>query len=95
MLVGGLRALGANHGGIKHGVSPTARRVLTTDFFVNLVDMNNEWRASASAENVYEVVDRSSGQAKWTATANDLVFGSHCSCVRWRRCTPRTTAQTN
>jgi cyclophilin family peptidyl-prolyl cis-trans isomerase len=67
----------------------------TSQFFVNLVDMNNEWRASASAENVYEVVDRSSGQAKWTATANDLVFGSHCSCVRWRRCTPRTTAQTN
>ena len=50
---------------------------MTNDFFVNLVDMRTEWRASESAENVYEGVDRSSGQAKWTATANDLVFGSH------------------
>ena len=51
--------------------------MLTNDFFVNLVDMGNEWKASESAENVYEVVDRHSGARKWTATANDLVFGSN------------------
>jgi catalase-peroxidase len=77
VLVGGLRALGANHGGSKHGVFTDRPGKLTNDFFVNLVDMGNEWKASESAENVYEVVDRSSGQKKWTATANDLVFGSN------------------
>jgi catalase-peroxidase len=77
VLVGGLRALGANHGGSKHGVFTDKPGVLTNDFFVNLVDMGNEWKASETAENVYEVVDRSSGQRKWTATANDLVFGSN------------------
>jgi catalase-peroxidase len=77
VLVGGLRALGANHGGSKHGVFTDRPGTLTNDFFVNLVDMGNEWKASESAENVYEVFDRSSGQKKWTATANDLVFGSN------------------
>jgi catalase-peroxidase len=77
VLVGGLRALAANHGGSKHGVFTDRPGVLTNDFFVNLVDMGNEWKASESAENVYEVVDRASGQKKWTATANDLVFGSN------------------
>jgi catalase-peroxidase len=77
VLVGGLRALGANHGGSKHGVFTDRPGVLTNDFFVNLVDMGNEWKASESAENVYEVVDRHSGARKWTATANDLVFGSN------------------
>jgi catalase-peroxidase len=76
-LVGGLRALGANHGGSKHGVFTDKPGVLTTDFFVNLLDMGTEWKASKSAENVYEGVDRASGKAKWTATANDLVFGSN------------------
>src|ERR1700757_1615433 len=77
VLVGGLRALDANHGGSKHGVFTDRPGTLTNDFFVNLVDMGNEWKASESAENVYEVIDRSSGQLKWTATANDLVFGSN------------------
>ncbi len=76
-LVGGLRALGANHGGSKHGVFTDKPGVLTNDFFVNLLDMGTEWKASKSAENVYEGTDRASGQAKWTATANDLVFGSN------------------
>ncbi|MGX9791863.1 catalase/peroxidase HPI [Mycobacterium sp. MMS18-G62] len=76
VLVGGLRALGANHGGNKHGVFTDRPGVLTNDFFVNLLDMDTEWR-SGSAENVYEGVDRASGQLKWTATANDLVFGSN------------------
>jgi catalase-peroxidase len=77
VLVGGLRALGANHGGSKHGVFTDKTGVLTNDFFVNLLDMNTEWKASKSAENVYEGHDRSSGALKWTATANDLVFGSN------------------
>ncbi|WP_327151780.1 catalase/peroxidase HPI [Nocardia sp. NBC_01329] len=77
VLVGGLRALGANHGGTKHGVLTDRPGVLTTDFFVNLLDQNTEWKASESAENVYEGSDRRTGATKWTATANDLVFGSH------------------
>ncbi|MCV7195253.1 catalase/peroxidase HPI [Mycobacterium angelicum] len=77
VLVGGLRALGANHGGSKHGVFTDKPGALTNDFFVNLLDMGTEWKASGTAENVYEGFDRSSGQLKWTATANDLVFGSN------------------
>ena len=77
VLVGGLRALGANHGGSKHGVFTDAPGTLTNDFFVNLLDMSTEWKPSKSSENVYEGVDRASGQTKWTATANDLVFGSN------------------
>jgi catalase-peroxidase len=76
VLVGGLRALGANHGGTKHGVFTDKPGVLTNDFFVNLLDMGTDWK-SGSTENVYEGVDRASGQTKWTATANDLVFGSN------------------
>ncbi len=77
VLIGGLRALGANYGGTKHGVFTDRPGVLTNDFFVNLLDMGTEWKGSGSAENVYEGTDRASGQPKWTATANDLVFGSH------------------
>jgi catalase-peroxidase len=77
VLVGGLRALGANHGGSKHGVFSDQTGVLTNDFFVNLLDMSTEWKASETAENVYEGHDRASGALKWTATANDLVFGSN------------------
>ncbi len=77
VLVGGLRALGANHGGSKHGVFTDKPGVLTNDFFVNLLDMSTEWKASETAENVYEGHDRASGALKWTATANDLVFGSN------------------
>ena len=76
-LVGGLRVLGANHGGSKHGVFTKKTGVLSNDFFVNLLDMGTEWKVSKSAENVYEGFDRKSGKAKWTATANDLVFGSN------------------
>jgi catalase-peroxidase len=77
VLIGGLRALGANHGGSKHGVFTDKTGVLTNDFFVNLLDMGTEWKASENAENVYEGHDRTSGALKWTATANDLVFGSN------------------
>ena len=76
-LVGGMRMLGANHGGSKHGVFTDSPGVLSNDFFVNLLDMATEWKVSESSENVYEGVDRASGKTRWTATANDLVFGSH------------------
>ncbi len=77
VLVGGLRVLGANHGGSKHGVFTKKAGVLSNDFFVNLLDMSTEWSVSKGSENVYEGLDRKTGKVKWTATANDLVFGSN------------------
>jgi catalase-peroxidase len=77
VLVGGLRALGTNHGGTKHGVFTDKPGTLNNDFFVNLLDMGTVWDVSESTENVYEGRDRVTGQPKWTATANDLVFGSN------------------
>jgi catalase-peroxidase len=77
VLVGGLRALGTNHGGTKHGVFTERPGTLTNDFFVNLLDMGTVWDVSESTENVFEGRDRATGQPKWTATANDLVFGSN------------------
>jgi catalase-peroxidase len=76
VLVGGLRVLGANAGQTRHGVFTDRPGTLTNEFFVNLLDMSTEWRQSAE-ENVYEGRDRATGDAKWTATAVDLVFGSH------------------
>jgi catalase-peroxidase len=73
-LVGGLRVLGANAGGSKHGVFTDKPGVLSTDFFVNLLDMGTDWKAAGG---VYEGRDRKSGKAKWTATRADLVFGSN------------------
>jgi catalase-peroxidase len=77
VLVGGMRVLGANHGGTGHGVFTDRSGTLTNDFFVNLLDMRTEWKASAEEENVYEGRDRATGDVRWTATAVDLVFGSH------------------
>ncbi|MFD9473187.1 catalase/peroxidase HPI [Streptomyces goshikiensis] len=77
VLVGGMRALNTGFKGSSHGVFTDRPETLTTDFFVNLLDMRTEWKASASAENAYEGRDRATGEAKWTATAVDLVFGSH------------------
>jgi catalase-peroxidase len=77
VLVGGLRALDANHGGSSLGVFTERPGTLTNDFFVNLLDMGTEWSVSSSAENVYEGRDRATGETKWTATAVDLVFGSN------------------
>jgi catalase-peroxidase len=77
VLIGGLRALNANSGQAQHGVFTDRPETLTTDFFVNLLDMSTEWKASASAENVYEGRDRGTGEVKWTGTAVDLVFGSN------------------
>jgi catalase-peroxidase len=76
-LVGGLRALGANCGGTELGVLTDRPGVLTNDFFVHLLDMGTEWKASASTEHVYEGRDRDTGDTRWTATAVDLVFGSN------------------
>ncbi len=76
VLVGGMRVLGANSGGSTHGVLTDRPGTLTNDFFVNLLDLGTEWRVS-QAEHVYEGVDRTSGEVKWTATAVDLVFGSN------------------
>ncbi|MFF5446324.1 catalase/peroxidase HPI [Streptomyces sp. NPDC012888] len=77
VLVGGMRALNANVGQSRHGVLTERPEALTNDFFVNLLDMRTEWKASATDEGVYEGRDRVSGEVKWTATAVDLVFGSH------------------
>jgi len=77
VLVGGLRALGANAGGSSLGVFTDRVGTLTNDFFVNLLDMSTEWNTSSSAEGVYEGKDRATGEVKWTATAADLVFGSN------------------
>ena len=77
VLVGGMRALGANAGQTDHGVFTDRAGTLTNDFFVNLLDMGTEWRVSESTENVYEGRDRSTGEVTRTATAVDLVFGSN------------------
>jgi catalase-peroxidase len=77
VLVGGMRALNANYGQARHGVFTDRPETLTNDFFVNLLDMSTEWKASASSENIYEGRDRATGDLKWTGTAVDLVFGSN------------------
>ncbi|WP_324282099.1 catalase/peroxidase HPI [Cyanobacterium aponinum UTEX 3222] len=75
VLVGGMRVLGTNYGGTKHGVLTDREGVLTNDFFVNLTDMNYQWKPAGN--NLYEICDRISDQVKWTATRVDLVFGSN------------------
>ena len=76
VLVGGLRVLGANAGGSKHGVFTKTPGRLTNDFFVNLLDMGTQWQPAA-AEGVYEGLDRKTKEPKWTGTRVDLIFGSH------------------
>ncbi|PWC45832.1 catalase/peroxidase HPI [Azospirillum sp. TSO22-1] len=76
VLVGGLRVLGANAGGSRHGAFTEQPGTLTNDFFVNLLDMNTEWQAP-NADGVYEGRDRKTKAATWTATRVDLIFGSH------------------
>ena len=77
VLVGGLRAIGANAGGSPHGILTERAGVLSNDFFVNLLDMSTEWVRSPDQEGVHEGRDRKSGAPKWTVTAVDLVFGSN------------------
>lgn len=76
VLVGGLRALNTNYSGISHGVLTSNPGTLSNDFFVNLLDMATVWKKSAE-EGVYEGIDRSTGEMKWTATSVDLIFGSN------------------
>lgn len=76
VLVGGMRALDANTGGVKHGVLTSKPGTLSNDFFVNLLDMSTRWQ-KASTEGLYEGIDRATGEVKYTATPVDLVFGSN------------------
>jgi catalase-peroxidase len=75
VLVGGMRVLGTNYGGSRHGVFTDQEGVLTNDFFVNLTDMNFAWKPTG--QNLYEIRDRKTDEVKWTATRVDLVFGSN------------------
>ena len=77
VLIGGLRALGANFGQSRHGVFTLRPETLTNDFFVNLLDMNTKWQKSATSEGVLEGRDLATGELKWTGTVVDLVFGSN------------------
>ena len=74
-LVGGMRVLGTNYAGTKHGVFTEREGVLSNDFFVNLTDMNYQWKPTG--RNSYDIVERNTGDTKWTATRVDLVFGSN------------------
>lgn len=74
-LIGGMRVLGTNHGGTRHGVFTDRVGVLSNDFFVNLTDMAYTWKPTG--RNTYQIVDRKTGATKWTATRVDLVFGSN------------------
>ncbi len=91
VLVGGMRALNANFGQSQHGVFTDRPETLTNDFFVNLLDMGTEWKASVSAENVYEGRDRATGEVKWTAHRRrprlrfELPAPSHLGGLRMRR----------
>jgi len=76
-LVGGLRVLGANHGGSKHGRLTDRPETLTNDFFVHLLDMRTEWKAVSEAQELFEGRDRTTGAVRWTGTRADLVFGSN------------------
>jgi catalase-peroxidase len=77
VLLGGLRVLGANVGGSKHGVFTTRPDALTNDFFKNLLDMSVEWKPMSASNDTFEARDRKTGAVKWTGTRVDLVFGSH------------------
>jgi catalase-peroxidase len=77
VLVGGLRVLGANAGGSKHGVFTKQTETLSNDFFVNLLDMSTSWKSVSDADGIFEGRDRATGDLKWTATRVDLVFGSN------------------
>lgn len=77
VLLGGLRVLGANVGGSKHGVFTTRPDTLTNDFFKHLLDMSVEWKPTSASNDTFEARDRKTGEVKWTGTRVDLVFGSH------------------
>jgi catalase-peroxidase len=77
VLVGGMRALNANYNGSKHGIFTTSKDVLSNEFFVNLLDMSTEWKATSDTKEEFEGKDRKTGKVKYTATRADLIFGSN------------------
>jgi catalase-peroxidase len=77
VLVGGLRVLGANYRQSKRGVFTDKPGTLTNDFFVNLLDMATEWKASSTVEGEFEGLDRETGEVKWTGSRVDLIFGAN------------------
>ena len=77
VLIGGMRVLNANFEQSQHGVFTKRLEMLTNDFFVNLLDMSTEWKATSEDENVFEGCDRATGELKWTGTRIDLIFGSN------------------
>ncbi|MBU1695168.1 MAG: catalase/peroxidase HPI, partial [Verrucomicrobia bacterium] len=77
VLVGGMRALGANVGQSQHGVFTKRPETLTNDFFVNLLDMSMEWKPTSEDDGLFEICDRATGERRWTATRVDLIFGSN------------------
>ncbi|MCR8666547.1 catalase/peroxidase HPI [Aestuariibaculum sp. M13] len=77
VLVGGMRALGANYNGSKHGIFSDATDELNNDFFVNLLDMSTEWKATSDTKEEFQGLDRTTGEVKYTATRADLIFGSN------------------
>ena len=91
VLVGGMRALNANAGQAPHGVFTERPGTLTTDFFVNLLDMGTAWKAVSDAEDVFEGRDRKTGEPRWTGTRVDLVFGSNAQLRALAKPMPATT----
>lgn len=77
VLMGGLKVLNINYDNSKHGVFTTKKDALTNDYFVNLLDMSTEWKATSASKEVFEGLDRKTGKVKWTATRADLIFGSN------------------
>lgn len=77
VLIGGMRALDANTGGVSHGIFTDEPGTLSNDFFINLLDMSTEWTKSDQGQGLYNGRDRDSGELKWTATPVDLAFGSN------------------
>jgi len=77
VLIGGMRVLNTNTGGVAHGVFTKNPETLSNDFFINLLDMGTQWGKSAASEDIFEGCDRETGKVKWTATSVDLAFGSN------------------
>ena len=77
VLIGGMRVLNTNTGGVAHGVFTKNPETLSNDFFINLLDMSTQWGKSAASEDIFEGCDRETGKVKWTATSVDLAFGSN------------------
>ena len=88
VLVGGLRVLGANFDGSKNGVFTDREGVLSNDFFVNLLDMNTQWKATDDSNELFAGSDRASGEVKYTATRADWCLVQTPSCARWLKSTP-------